>query len=304
MKWTPSFSVAGECVDTVLLVDDDEQMLYLNEAFLSAEGYRVLKASDGDEAQELLRNTTEEIATIVLDWTMPRMSGIDLLKWVKQQPNLEQIPVVMFTGMANPENIRQGIDAGAFYYLVKPADSKLMHSIVAAAVSDFQFKKELTRKLQESENPYKLLQEGTFRCRALAEGEYLAVRLANATGSSQLVIGILEMITNAIEHGNLGITYLEKTELVEKGIWLQEIERRLGLPEHAGKFVQVALKRYPEKMTLLIEDQGPGFDWEKYLEMDEVRVFDNHGRGIAITSKYLKLQFLSSGNKVLLTVPL
>lgn len=291
-------------MDTILLVDDDVQMLYLTEAFLKDEGYHVIKASDGAEAQELLGTTSEEISTIVLDWTMPRMNGIELLRWMKQQPTLEQIPVVMLTAMASPEHIRQGIDAGAFYYLVKPADSKVIRSIVVAAVSDFRLKQDLSRKLTESENPYQWLAEGTFRFRTLAEGEYLAVRIANAVSSPQYVVGISEMITNAIEHGNLDITYREKSEYIEKSIWLQEIERRLKMPEHAGKFVQVTLKRYPDKMTVLIEDQGPGFDWSKYLEMDEIRVFDNHGRGIAITNKYLQLQYLDSGSKVLLTIPL
>lgn len=279
-------------------------MLMLTEAFLSDEGYRVLKASDGAEAQEFLSTTKEEIATIILDWSMPRMSGIELLQWLKTQSSLEHIPVVMLTAMASPDHIRQGIDAGAFYYLVKPADPKLIRSIVAAAVSDFRLKRDLTNKLKESENPYQWIDEATFRFRTLAEGEYIAVRIANAASSPQYVIGISEMITNAIEHGNLGITYREKSELVEKGEWLKEIERRLNLPENVNKYVHLTLKRRGDTMTVLIEDQGPGFDWTKYLEMDEVRVFDNHGRGIAITNKYLKLEYLGTGNKVLLTMPL
>lgn len=291
-------------MDTILVVDDDAQMLLLTEAFLSDEGYRVLKATDGAEAQEFLSTTKEEIATIILDWSMPRMNGIELLQWMKTQSSLEQIPVVMLTAMASPDHIRQGIDAGAFYYLVKPADPKLIRSIVAAAVSDFRLKQDLINKLKESENPYQWIDEAKFRFRTLADGEYIAVRIANAVSSPQYVIGISEMITNAIEHGNLGITYREKSELVEKGEWLKEIERRLKLPENINKYVHLTLKRQEKMMTVLIEDQGPGFDWTKYLEMDEVRVFDNHGRGIAIANKCLKLEYLGTGNKVLLTLPM
>ena len=115
-------------MDTILLVDDDEQMLYLTEVLLTEAGYRVFKAVDGVDAQDFLSQTKEEISTIVLDWSMPRMSGIELLAWIKERQALEQIPVVMLTGMASPDHIRQGIDAGAFYYLVKPADSRLVHS--------------------------------------------------------------------------------------------------------------------------------------------------------------------------------
>jgi anti-sigma regulatory factor (Ser/Thr protein kinase) len=206
--------------------------------------------------------------------------------------------------MSSSEHIRQGIEAGAFYYLVKPSESRLIRSIVAAAVSDFQLKQDLLNKLKECENPYRWIDEATFRFRTLAEGEYIAVRVANAASSPEHVVAISEMITNAIEHGNLGITYSEKSKLVEKGEWLKEIDRRLNMPEHAQKYVRLTLKRHPDHMTILIEDQGPGFDWRQYLQMDEVRVFDNHGRGIAIANQYLKLQYLGSGNTVLLTLPL
>jgi DNA-binding response OmpR family regulator/anti-sigma regulatory factor (Ser/Thr protein kinase) len=291
-------------LNAVLLVDDDPQMLLLNEAVLLEEGYRVLKATDGAEAQTLLSASADGIAAVLLDWSMPRMNGIELLQWMKTQPTLEHIPVVMLTGMASSEHIRQGIEAGAFYYLVKPSESRLIRSIVAAAVSDFQLKQDLLNKLKECENPYRWIDEATFRFRSLAEGEYIAVRVANATSSPEHVVAISEMITNAIEHGNLGITYSEKSKLVEKGEWLKEINRRLNMPEHAQKYVRLTLKRHPDHMTILIEDQGPGFDWRQYLQMDEVRVFDNHGRGIAIANQYLKLQYLGSGNTVLLTLPL
>ncbi|HEY4611758.1 MAG TPA: response regulator [Bacteroidota bacterium] len=290
-------------MDTILLVDDDLQMLYLTETFLKDAGYRVLTANDGEEGRNLLATTKEEIATIILDWTMPGMSGIDVLRWTKQQPNLERIPVVMLTGMASPEHIRRGIEEGAYYYLVKPADAKLILSIVSAAVADYRAEQELLLQQSEGENPFRHLEEGVFHFRSLTDGEYLAVRIANATGSPQYVVGITEIITNAVEHGNLGISYREKSELVEKGLWLKEIERRLQLPENVNKFVKLTFKRHPEKLTLLIEDQGPGFDWKQYMLMDEVRVFDNHGRGIAITNKYLKVEFQGKGNKALLTIP-
>jgi CheY-like chemotaxis protein/anti-sigma regulatory factor (Ser/Thr protein kinase) len=291
-------------MDKILLVDDDVQMLMLMEALLSDGGYRILKASDGVEAQELLSGTQETIATIILDWSMPRMNGIEFLQWMKAESSIAHIPVVMLTAMTSPDHIRKGIDAGAFYYLLKPADPKLIRSIVAAAVSDFHLKQDLINKLRESENPYRWIDEVKFRFRTLAEGEYIAVRIANAAASPQYVIAISELITNAIEHGNLGITYQEKSELVERGEWLQEIERRLNLPEHRDKHVHLTLQREGNTMTVVIEDQGPGFDWEQYLKMDEVRVFDNHGRGIAIANSYLKLEFLGKGNAVRLTIPL
>jgi len=63
-----------------------------------------------------------------------------------------------------------------------------------------------------------------------------------------------------------------------------EIERRLSLLQHADMFVEARFKRDAEKMEVHIVDQGEGFDYEKYLDFDPERVFDTHGRGIALSN--------------------
>jgi anti-sigma regulatory factor (Ser/Thr protein kinase) len=115
-------------------------------------------------------------------------------------------------------------------------------------------------------------------------------------------MGISEIFLNAIEHGNLGITYDDKTELLDSGTWAQEVERRLALPENAHKEVVVRVTRTADHLTVLVRDCGPGFDFSKYLHFDETRVFHNHGRGIAIVSSDLKLEFLGNGNTVRITI--
>jgi DNA-binding response OmpR family regulator len=226
-----------------------------------------------------------------------------LLSWIKAQPALEDIPVVMQTAMDSTEQIRQGIDAGAFYYLTKPFDKALLHSVVRAALMDSRSKRALLRKLKQSENPFQLLIEGTFKFRNLAEGERLAVWIANACSSPPRAMQITELITNAIEHGNLGITYNEKTEFVANGTWSAEVERRLALPQHQKKMVSLTFSRNTHGIQVLIEDEGPGFDYSPYMKLDESRVFDNHGRGIALAGSVLELQFLGRGNRVLITIP-
>ena len=52
------------------------------------------------------------------------------------------------------------------------------------------------------------------------------------------------------------------------------------------------------KMSVLVEDEGAGFDFEKYLVIDDTRIFDNHGRGIAIAASYINIKYLDKGNKV------
>ena len=290
-------------MDTILIVDDEEGARLLVHEHLKGEGYQFLEACDGVEAQEIIAARHDDISAVILDWKMPRLDGIDVLRWVKGEARYEPIPIIMHTGMAEAQNIHEGIAAGAFYYLMKSAQHDLLVSVVRTAVSEYRSKKSLLHRLEQEGNPYHLLIEGTFRFRTLEEAEFLALRIAKACSMPDAVVGISELLANAVEHGNLNITYNEKSELVTQGTLARAIQERLGLPEHAAKFVEVRMSRHGDSTTMLIKDQGPGFDFTKYLTFDESRAFDNHGRGIAIARTFLNIQYLGNGNEVLVTIP-
>lgn len=57
-------------------------------------------------------------------------------------------------------------------------------------------------------------------------------------------------------------------------------------------------------MQLIIEDEGEGFEFEKFLQFDDSRMFHNHGRGIAMANSNLNIEYLNSGNKVVVRLPL
>ena len=289
--------------DTILIVDDEDALRDVLRRMLEGEGCGVLTARDGTEGLEILQAHPESISVVILDWVMPQMSGIELLRWMKTQDHIEHIPVIMLTALDDPERIKEGIDAGAFYYLVKPFQRTLLKSILQAAVFDFHNTRHLLEKLKQYEKPIALLQEGTFRFRTPEEAEQLVVMIASATPDPEHAMVIAELLMNAIEHGNLGITYEEKGKLVEDDLWQAEVDRRLALPENANKNVVVRMKKADRNLQIEIEDQGTGFDFERYLRIDQSRLFDNHGRGIAIAMTLLKVQFLGTGNKVVVTFP-
>jgi len=291
-------------MDTILIVDDDKAMCILLERMLEEDSYTVLTASDGVEAQSMLRSSKEKIASILLDWQMPRLNGIEFLRWVKKEPAYEHIPVIMETSMTMPENIKEGIDSGAFYYLTKPIEEKVLRSIVNAAITDLHQKESLLQRIRKSDNPFRQLVEATFRYKTTEEAEFLAVAIANSSPNPQKALIISEILTNAVEHGNLAITYEEKTSLVSNNTLNQEVGRRLELPRYADKFITLRYRKMESGILVEVEDQGVGFDFRKYLQMDESRVFDNHGRGIALTNQYLKLEYVDPGNKVIVSIPM
>ena len=290
-------------MDTILVVDDDAAMRSLIEFMLKQDKYSVLKAENGSEAQTVVRSRQDGVSAILLDWQMPVMNGMEFLHWIKDEQGLADIPVIMATSMTSPENVREGIDAGAFYYLTKPIEGVVLRSIVRAAISDYTQKKALLERLRRSDNPFGTMMEGTFRFRSVEEAEFLALAIANASPVPEKAMAISEILINAVEHGNLGITYEEKTALVTNNAFMRECDRRLALPEHADKYVVVKITRLGGKVVVYIEDQGNGFDFARYLRMDESRVFDNHGRGIAISSEFLGLDYRGKGNKVVVTIP-
>jgi DNA-binding response OmpR family regulator len=291
-------------VDTVLIVDDELALRSVLGRMLIDEGCRVLTAADGADAQAILQAHPEPISVVILDWMMPQMTGIELLRWMKLQPRIEHIPVIMLTALDDPERIKEGIDAGAFYYLIKPFQRTLLQSILRAAVSDYHSTRQLLEKLKQCARPLAIMEEGTFRFRTLAEADQLAVMIASATPEPEHAMVIAELLLNAVEHGNLGITYEDKGRLVADNTWNEEIDRRLALPENEKKYATVRMKKEGTNLRVEVEDEGPGFDFERFMHIDESRLFDNHGRGIAIARSALNVEFVQPGNKVIVTIPM
>lgn len=289
---------------TILLVDDDALCIKLISPLLINAGYNLLTAGNAKEAQLILERNNEQIAVVLLDWEMPEMNGIQLLRWIREQPKFETIQVIMQTGMDQPENIKEGIDAGAYYYLTKPIKREVLLSTIHAAIQDHEHQKELLTKLKQAENSFRLLDEAVFHFHTVAEGEFLAVRIANICAIPEEAMYVSELLANAVEHGNLGITYEEKTNLIESGKLQDEIETRLNNHQYKNRRVRVSMKKEEGTIHLVIEDEGDGFEFEKFLQFDDSRIFDNHGRGIAIVNSYLNMQYLDKGNKVMVKLAL
>jgi two-component system, OmpR family, alkaline phosphatase synthesis response regulator PhoP len=104
---------------TVLAVDDDASILRLIQLIMEANGFRVLKASDGESALNVLNEETPDI--ILLDIKMPGMDGYTICQHIRK---LSQIPIIMVTAKGSVEEITQGLELGADDYIVKPFSNK------------------------------------------------------------------------------------------------------------------------------------------------------------------------------------
>lgn len=291
----------------ILIVDDDEVNLDVLVECLKDESYELVQASDGAQALDLFRNDPKGFDVIVLDRMMPGMDGLEVMAELKADERFKWIPVVMQTAAASTDEVCEGCEAGVFFYLTKPFEQQTLLRIVRAAVAEGEKWQDLAHNLQVQLQTIGSLQYGRFRIRTLEECSELALLIAQACPESEKVVfGLNEIILNAIEHGNLQITFDEKTILQEANRWEEEVAYRQVLPENAHKFVEVVFERSCDQIKITVTDQGPGFDWHEYQEIKAERMLGSHGRGIPMAKalSFDNLEYLGTGNQVLCVVNL
>ena len=102
---------------TILLVEDNNELLTLMSSLLCTH-YNVLTASNGEKAQRMIQKASLDV--VVTDVMMPVMDGIELTKWIKENEDYSQLPVVMLTAKTQDADRNEGYKAGADAYLTKP----------------------------------------------------------------------------------------------------------------------------------------------------------------------------------------
>ncbi|MEN9810436.1 MAG: hypothetical protein RLZZ488_2003 [Pseudomonadota bacterium] len=104
----------------ILVVDDFPTMRKIVRQVLRQLGYNdVQEAEDGESALKILRQKPD-IQFVISDWNMPNVTGIELLKSVRADPNLKGLPFLMVTAEADKENIVEAVKSGVSSYIVKP----------------------------------------------------------------------------------------------------------------------------------------------------------------------------------------
>lgn len=285
----------------ILVVEDDPLGLELMQEYLSEGHYDVVTADDGEQAWQLLRQPNLRFDVVLTDRIMPRLNGIELLKRIKASPDTAYLPVIMVTSAGDPRDVVEGVSAGAFYYLTKPVDGEVLRSMVRAALSDYERYRELLRQVRSDVGMLRLMRHAEFTFRTPDEATDLGPFLANACPDPErVVMGLSELLVNAVEHGNLQITYQEKTRLNSDRAWRDEIRRRLELPALRERWATVRFERGDGTIDITIQDEGPGFDPTPFLRIDPSRVFDSHGRGIAIANllSFDRLEYQDGGRRV------
>ncbi len=289
----------------VLAVDDEEFNLEILLRHLKKAGYESVGVEDGMKAWDYLEKNPDDINIILLDKMMPKMDGIQLLQKIKKHPQLKEIPVILQTASVGVNEMTEGIQAGAYYYLTKPFAAEMLIAIVNAAARDYLQKSDILKRLHQNRRVLSLIESAKFQICDPEEGRLLAAFLANCFPQpGRAIIGLSALISNAIEHGNLEIGYMAKTELLTEGKFDDEVKKRLEDPRYKGRKINVSFERTALELKVTIKDHGKGFNWKQYMNFDPVRITDPNGRGIAMANVAIpgSIEYLGAGNEVVYKV--
>ncbi len=120
----PPLDVTGRGGPRILVVDDADDMRLLLRSALEDEGFRVVEATDGGQALEVLgaAGAEDPVHLVTLDLAMPGVDGLSTLEAIREAPATRDLPVIVATGMDDPEVEIQLFESGADDYVVKPVD--------------------------------------------------------------------------------------------------------------------------------------------------------------------------------------
>ena len=118
----------------VLVIDDENDILLIIKSALHEEGYDVATANNGYDGLALAEDASPDL--IILDIMMPEMDGFEVLQQLRENEKTARIPIVILTGMSSKDKIREALNKGIDYYIVKPFEYQDLVSKVKIAIDD------------------------------------------------------------------------------------------------------------------------------------------------------------------------
>lgn len=116
--------------NVILVVEDEESIRTLITLNLQAAGYTVEEAKDGTQALEKIKSVKPDL--VLLDWMLPGLDGLDVLRSLKADPAFATLPVIMLTAKSEEHDIVLGLEMGAADYITKPFSNKVLVARIRA----------------------------------------------------------------------------------------------------------------------------------------------------------------------------
>ena len=130
---------------TILVVDDETDLLDLIEYNLHKEGFNVLKAEDGEEGIKVAKEHRPDL--ILLDIMMPKMDGLEAVEIMRQDEDLKKTPIIFLTARSDEKTEIDGLNKGGDDYITKPISTTKLVSRIKAVLRRFEDADKATNKL-------------------------------------------------------------------------------------------------------------------------------------------------------------
>jgi len=296
---------------TILLVDDEKLVREELGGILEDEGYGVVIAGDGDEGLEAF--LTQRPDMVITDARMPRREGLSLAKAILAED--PQVPITMITGHGSETMAIEALRLGITDFIKKPVTiSDLLAAIermegsrrITGGHADHAANLPSSARLVSHSHIYTIGNDVSELPVFVG-----AVVLEIAPGLERrrrdgLQLALREVMINAVEHGNLAISYQEKSEAIEAGSLEALVEARARHERFRDRKVRVETTCTPERIDIVVEDEGEGFDWRSLPDLtDPTNLLRAHGRGVLLAHLSVdSLTYNDRGNRVTLSTKL
>ena len=286
----------------ILIVEDDHASRLFLESLLESNNYDFRSAENGIEGLNVFEEYNPDI--VLSDIKMPIMDGLELLEAIRDK-NSDTI-VVIVTAFGSENYAIQALHLGANNYLKKPVSSQELLRLLK------KYKAIISGKYSPESLPGKLINR-TFSIEFKSEYtkipkivDKIMIESAIDINDSEKVnieLGLVELITNAVEHGNLGISYIEKQLALDEGKLSELFDDRVHNKKFKNRKVKVDFFTDEEKYQWTITDDGKGFNWKSIPDpTDQEHILELNGRGIFISNfLFDKIEYFGNGNVVTAT---
>ena len=286
----------------ILIVEDDHASRLFLESLLESNNYDFRSAENGIEGLNVFEEYNPDI--VLSDIKMPIMDGLELLEAIRDK-NSDTI-VVIVTAFGSENYAIQALHLGANNYLKKPVSSQELLRLLKkykAIISEQFYPESLPGKLINRTFSIEFKSEYTKIPKIVDKIMIESAIDINDSEKVNIELGLVELITNAVEHGNLGISYIEKQLALDEGKLSELFDDRVHNEKFKNRKVKVDFFTDEEKYQWTITDNGEGFNWKSIPDpTDQEHILELNGRGIFISNfLFDKIEYFGKGNVVTAT---
>ena len=266
--------------------------------------YHINICSDIEHTIELCLNQKNSAHTIIIDDATLKHQRLKSLKAAASNEHGD-CNFILATQHEHSSAIRQALKRGVFFFITPAYSTEMVMTTLERAMNTEVSLASQLNALDPQSQLSSLVNEARFTIKTPAEAQTIATILGYIAPSPHRVsVGLLELLLNAIEHGNLSIGFLKKSELLASGNLHEYVNQKLCEPAYCDKEVSLSFNKSADKLTYEISDQGQGFFPDAFLEFEPQRSLEKNGRGILIAKRYSfdELSFENGGRTVIASI--